>query len=252
MPSRGSNLKELTSYINKAPKGNREKIAKIANLYEEKKIENYRSALKTVVGLYLPSMMKKGEADRQYQEMLSRYDGAEPIDDRMDRKIAKLRGKLKRKRDQPYTLTLIFYCAERNKNPDTGVEDALTPEQRAKYKQYRRKGFGGLKQYWQGQLHVEGGSTELYSAIHLKLTKRGSPEWKKLYPILLTNDDFKVRETRAPGYLVGVYLMDYMEMSRGEGLDPAKLRRGRTRRWRSNAATATTPRTLAVIPSRKP
>ena len=48
-------------------------------LYEERKIPNYRTALTTVAKLTIPSLYKKGEAYRSYDELLSKYEHAEPV-----------------------------------------------------------------------------------------------------------------------------------------------------------------------------
>ncbi|MFM7979606.1 MAG: hypothetical protein ACKPKO_09855, partial [Candidatus Fonsibacter sp.] len=42
-----------------------------------------------------------------------------------------------------------------------------------------------------------------------KLTTRGTNEFKQLYRICMTGASFKERELKAPGYLDGIYILDW-------------------------------------------
>ena len=42
-----------------------------------------------------------------------------------------------------------------------------------------------------------------------KLTTRGTNEFKLLYHICMTDGNFKGRELKAPGYLDGIYILDW-------------------------------------------
>ena len=59
-----SNLKHLKNLLEATPATkNKKKVVKVIQLYEERKIPNYRTALATVAKLTIPSLYKKGEAD---------------------------------------------------------------------------------------------------------------------------------------------------------------------------------------------
>ena len=75
-----SNLKHLKKLLEATPATkNKKKVEKVIQLFEERKIPNYRTALATVAKLTIPSLYKKGEADISYDELLSKYEHAEPV-----------------------------------------------------------------------------------------------------------------------------------------------------------------------------
>ena len=79
MPSFKTNVKQLKSLIDTAVPANRNTIRKVAQLYEEKRIPNFRTALTTVVKLAVPSLYKKGDANASYDKVVAQYETAEPI-----------------------------------------------------------------------------------------------------------------------------------------------------------------------------
>ncbi|MFM7984220.1 MAG: hypothetical protein ACKPKO_33350, partial [Candidatus Fonsibacter sp.] len=48
-----------------------------------------------------------------------------------------------------------------------------------------------------------------------KLTTRGANEFKLLYRICITDANFKERELKAPGYLDGIYILDWAAIGAG-------------------------------------
>jgi len=212
------NIIELKSYIKKAIPANQGKIADIIGLYEARKIPDYRTALNTVIGLYVPSMLKPGQAERKYQEVYNMYKDAEPATNRLKRQREEHAKKHRRK--QEYILSLIFYTDAPTTVP-SAPEDDLSQEQRATFKRYMNKKYKGLRQYFIGNLIVKGGTGDYFESIHRKLMRRKDKgSWKPWYNIMLTNEYFKERMERAPGYLEALYLLDYQGLTDTEGVDP--------------------------------
>ena len=88
---------------------------------------------------------------------------------------------------------------------DEAVERRIEQRKR-KYDRAKRK---GLLQYWTGYLTVKAYSDKVISQQKEKLTTRGANEFKLLYRICMTDANFKERELAAPGYLDGIYILDW-------------------------------------------
>ena len=90
------NLRELKSYVRQAPSQNRAKIEHIINLYESKKIANFKTAINFV--LLLSSKNKNtinsGKQEREYQRIITKYSEAEPMTGRLNRQIEQRKRKL--------------------------------------------------------------------------------------------------------------------------------------------------------------
>ena len=85
-----SNLKHLKNLLEATPATkNKKKVVKVIQLYEERKIPKFRTALTTVAKLTIPSLYKKREADRSYNELLSKYEHAEPVTGILSRPLKK-------------------------------------------------------------------------------------------------------------------------------------------------------------------
>jgi hypothetical protein len=84
-------------------------------------------------------------------------------------------------------------------------------------RKYERAKHKGLLQYWTGQLKVLASSDKVISQQKGKLTTRGTNEFKLLYRICMTNADFKERELKAPGYLDGIYILDWSQIGGAAG-----------------------------------
>ena len=103
-----SNLKHLKKLLEATPATkNKKKVEKVIQLFEERKIPNYRTALATVAKLTIPSLYKKGEADRSYDELLSKYEHAEPVTGILSRPS-------KRKKDKVIDVHVILFTKRKN------------------------------------------------------------------------------------------------------------------------------------------
>ena len=70
---------------------------------------------------------------------------------------------------------------------------------------------------------MEALSDSAFTDLKWKLTTHGTKEWRKLYPICMTDNKFKERELKHPGYLDAIYIKDWTAMrADGARVDPRK------------------------------
>ena len=98
MPSFKDNVKFLNSFIVRAPEANKNKIQTIADLYEQKKIVNFKTALNTTMLLASTnkSVIKSGKADKEFDKVFNKYDLAVPMTGRIQRQIQEKKQELER------------------------------------------------------------------------------------------------------------------------------------------------------------
>ena len=63
-----------------------------------------------------------------------------------------------------------------------------------------------LIQIWGGDLSVEATDERAIDDNKWKMIMRGTAEFKAIYPVLMTSDDFATRERNFPGYLDAIYI----------------------------------------------
>jgi len=102
MPSFKDNVKFLNSFIVRAPQANKNKIQTIADLYEQKKIVNFKTALKTTMLLASTnkSVIKSGKADKEFEKVFNKYDLAVPMPGRIQRQMQEKKQELERKTNE--------------------------------------------------------------------------------------------------------------------------------------------------------
>jgi len=93
MPSFKQNLAELKGYGRTAPKENKAKIEEIIDLYERKKIPNFRAAENAVIRLNQKSKnaARSKRAELEYEKVVAKYRDAQPITGRLNRELDKKR-----------------------------------------------------------------------------------------------------------------------------------------------------------------
>ena len=98
MPSFKDNVKFLNSFIVRAPEANKNKIQTIADLYEQKKIVNFKTALNTTMLLASTnkSVIKSGKADKEFDKVFNKYDLAVPMTGRIQRQMQEKKQELQR------------------------------------------------------------------------------------------------------------------------------------------------------------
>ena len=243
MPSVLQVAKDLgNKHLKYAPKANQYQIKHVINIYEDRKNVPRHVVEKTVMALYLPSAFgrvgkqgKLGKADEIYEDFVSRYQDnkAYPEDfvrtlrytDRLIEMKERLTGV-----ESSYQLRVVLFTQARKQDPD---RDPFKQDKEAerliqkRTRKYNRAKHKGLLQYWTGYLTVQAFSDRVISQQKGKLTTRGTNEFKLLYHICMTDDNFKKRELDAPGYLDGIYVLDWSATSakRAAPADPKETRK---------------------------
>ncbi|MFM7979002.1 MAG: hypothetical protein ACKPKO_06760, partial [Candidatus Fonsibacter sp.] len=111
-----------------------------------------------------------------------------------------------------YQLRVVLYTQARKQDPDREPfpQDKATERRiETRKRKYDRANHKGLLQYWTGCLTVKAHNDKVISQQKEKLTTRGTNEFKQLYRICMTDASFKERDLKAPGYLDGIYILDW-------------------------------------------
>ncbi len=240
MPSIVSRAKELErKFHDRAPMGNRDKIMTVLNIYRDRKNVPFLAVQNMVLALYSPSLFStarqrgKDAVEKMYENFLSKYQNATAYPDDNVRTL-RYTEKLQERRDRilgirrTYQLHVILYTQARKMDPERPL-----PKQeelgRAQKRGMAKKKHKGLIQFWKGYLTVSSFNTSIFEEQKWKMTDRGTREFRKLYPICMTDDKFRDREDRAPGYLDAIYLLDWTDLGRVKrgaesGRNPAAVR----------------------------
>ncbi|MFM7980028.1 MAG: hypothetical protein ACKPKO_12000, partial [Candidatus Fonsibacter sp.] len=111
-----------------------------------------------------------------------------------------------------YQLRVVLFTQARKEDPnrepfpqDEAIENCIETRKR----KYDRANHKGLLQYWTGHLTVKAPNDKVIKQQKEKLTTRGTKEFKQMYRICMTDADFNERELKAPGYLDGIYIIDW-------------------------------------------
>ena len=87
-----SNINKLKGFVKRGPANNKSRIETVIQLYEGKKIPNFKTALNMVLSLAFPSMYNPAKTDVQHQKLISKYSNAVPITSRLERERDALHG----------------------------------------------------------------------------------------------------------------------------------------------------------------
>ena len=103
-----SNLKELANYRKSAPKGNRDMIDKLTELYYNKKIPKYRTVENVIIRLLAGTKNRNAQAKavREFDKVMQKYTDAMPTTGRIARQIPEKRKKVLSK---VVSITLILF-----------------------------------------------------------------------------------------------------------------------------------------------
>jgi hypothetical protein len=244
MPTIDSKAKELERrFLAFAPQHQRAKIRKVIDIYRERRNVPFLTVQNLVLTLYSPSVLGpsgRTKADQKYEDFLSKYQHATayPVDhtrtlrhiDRVKEQTERMQGK------RSYQLNVILYTQARKMDPEDKrglpAQDAEADLSRLQRQALRRslqkKKHKGLLQFWKGTLDVVGYAPTIFEDQKWKMTDRGTKEFRKLYSICMTDKHFQDRELTAPGYLDGIYLLDWTDKGKvrgGAGGDPAASRK---------------------------
>ncbi len=113
-----------------------------------------------------------------------------------------------------YQLNVILFAQEKKLDP-TKKKDILKEEALPTGpKGTKTKRLQGLVQVARLSLTVKAYNSKEFELLRWKLATRGTKEFRQLYPICMTNKDFAEREQKVPGYIDGIYLMDWTASGR--------------------------------------
>ena len=218
MPSILTKSRELEhKFLRGAPKGNKERIQEVIDIYKSHKNVNFLTTQNMVLALYSPSLYSKLKVDKMYENFISKHADTEafPGDhirtwryaDRMKERLDRLTG-VKRH----FQLEVYLYTQERKMDP---TRDFPKQEELPKnMKKILGKKHKGLIQFWKGSLSVEATNSTAIEELKWKMTTRGTKEFRQLYPICKTDPNFAARERLNPGYLDGIYIKDWTDMGK--------------------------------------
>ena len=229
MPSVLSRIAELKNKFFKfAPKRSQEKIEKVLEIYKDRANLNFRTVQNMVLALYSPSLMGKDKVEKMYENFLSKYQDEEKYPTDWKREMTN-KERLEERRDRllgvrrTYQLSVILFTQEKKLDPtkkkDIPKQEALptgTKKGDAMHlpKGSKTKRLQGLVQVARLSLIVDAYSSKAFELLKGKLATRGTKEFRQLYPICMTNKDFAEREKKVPGYIEGIYMMDWTAIGR--------------------------------------
>ena len=151
-----NNITELKSYVSIAPVDNKDRIRKIIELYQNKKIVNFRSALNSVLLLSSKNKntIKSGRPVKEYDQIVRKYGDAQPMTGRL--KEHEEKQKRQKENLKQYKLDVILYI-ENDKNDDNPKDgdDENVRRQKAHAKALGVRYNSALKQTYVGQVNVD-------------------------------------------------------------------------------------------------
>lgn len=230
MPSVLSRVKELKSkFLKGAPKSSVDKINKVLDLYQEKANLNFATVQNMVVALYSPSLMGKTKVEKMYENFMSKYQNAE-VDYRRGMTWKEKHQEREDRRTgtkQKYQINVILFTQKRRLDGKK-AEDYTEEDKKIKLSGVKLKKFVGLTQVFKGDLQVEAYRSKVFEDLKWKLVKRGTKDFRALFPICMTNADFKERERKVPGYLDAIYIKDWTYvggLKREAAADPVETKK---------------------------
>ena len=194
-------------YLKHAPAKNHQKILEVLKVYVERSNIKDSSVRGVLVALTNPGLFPKRGAESPqglYDAFMARHIDNERYPLNAVRALsAQERAEMKRaeiKGVKTYTLEVALYTQATKR--DNRKVDLIEP-----VKKRRIRKTGDLVQFWRGSLTVRGSLTRVLDEQFEKMTRRGTKEFRLLYPWLMTDEDFRKREHDVPGYLDGVYIL---------------------------------------------
>jgi hypothetical protein len=177
----------------------------VIELYEAKKIPNFKTALNLSIKLFSPSLYKKEDVDKSYNDIINKYKEAEPI-------IGRLKREREKKSRKKYECNVILYRDTDERTSKDKVSDKyvdaineMSDENKKKYRKYLNKRFHGLLQFHIGPFNILVNDSDikfLSDNVHkfiewIVQTDDGkvidNPDFDRMVTILSTDNDFEER-----------------------------------------------------------
>jgi hypothetical protein len=214
-----------------APKSRQEQIQNVLDLYAEKAGLNFQTVQNMVLALYSPSFMGKTKVDKMYENFMSKYKNAD-VDYRRGMTWKEKHQEREDRRTgtkQKYQISVILYTQKRRLDGKK-AEEYTEEDKKIKLSDRKLKKFVGLTQIYTGNMNVEAYRSKVFEDLKWKLVKRGTKEFRALYPIMMTNPDFRDREKMVPGYIDAIYLKDWtyiggLKRDGGSPADPVETKK---------------------------
>ena len=172
-----------------------------------------------VLALYSPSLLGMDKVEKMYENFLSKYQNEEKHPQDWTRGMT-AKEKLEERRDRllgvkrTYQLNVILLTQEKRLQPKKAdkldkeplIDQIALPTGTKGMKTKRLK---GMVQVARLNLTVKAYNSKVLELLRWKLATRGTKEFRQIYPICVTDKDFGERERKVPGYIDGVYLLDW-------------------------------------------
>ena len=138
MPPYITNTKKLKGYAKYAPDENKDKLMKIAELYEARKIPKFETADNLARSLTNLKDIKTGKANRDYNKFISKYETALPMTGRLEREATAKQAKREATKETAYDVSLLLFKkadAATKHNDTVGDVDVYVPAATKEQKQ---------------------------------------------------------------------------------------------------------------------
>lgn len=231
--------------MQRAQTTNKYNINMVKGIYTNRGRVPNNIAEKTAMALYMPSLFgsvgkrgKPGKADAMYEDFLSIYKKhQDPPPPKLGQDSELLRHTDRETRENhgdQVNLPTEGRALPQARKDNPNNERSAQPRQvyweahPNHITQIRKATHQGLLQYWAGNLTVQAFSDRVINQQKNKPTKRGANEFKLLCHICMTEEHFKDRALKAPGYLDGIYILDWAATNgekRGTVADPQQTRK---------------------------
>ena len=149
MPTIKQNITNMKSFLSLARVSEHEKIKNIIDMYEARKIPQYRTALNAVFKFANPKMFKAGEANKDYEDIEYKYMRATPITGKLKRERTSTRGKYATSSIEVHVILFTERATPIDPKtglPDTTKEKAYEELMKQTDKKKGQKYFKGLQQ----------------------------------------------------------------------------------------------------------
>jgi hypothetical protein len=126
-------------------------------------------------------------------------------------------------------LKIGLYAQAKKLNPDPSEEQQKDRDVKIALKtsSSRVRKNKDLIQIWGGDIEVDAVDERVIDESKWKMVLRGTLDFKHIYPILMTNENFRNREQDVPGYIDAIYIAGWKQSKRAsevEAKDPLKIR----------------------------
>ena len=258
MPSVISNAKSLEHrFLPFAKKSNQDRIKQVIEIYRSKKNVNFLSVQNLVMALSSPSIFGKNGAekvDKLFDTFISNYAESDSFTEKKWRSLQKLKDKADRVvgRKRPFQLKVGLYAQAKKLNPEPSdeQEEERNVEIPLRTSSSRVRKNKDLIQIWGGDLKVEAIDERIIDDSKWKMIMRGTPEFKAIYPIMMTSEDFATRERNFPGYIDAIYIAAWKPLKRVADVVPLDPRPPGTKTLRRSESILNTVIIVSIRPSR--